>query len=200
MTQTFREKWLESVERRHSVLCAGLDPAEFEMGRDNKGLPDQAVLPREGKINKIDWAHDYIDAVAPFVASIKPNSKYWKGKDDIKGLKQLVSHAHKLGLVAIDDYKLADLNDTNEAGIYFDKEIGFDALTIAPYAGNMEGTAMLCKKYDIGSITMCLMSNPEYKREKTMLVRVPSGEERNFLQEDIVLVQGVSYVERYRFL
>ena len=31
MTQTFREKWLEVVERKNSVLCAGLDPAEFEM-------------------------------------------------------------------------------------------------------------------------------------------------------------------------
>jgi hypothetical protein len=37
---TFREKWLEVVEKKNTVLCAGLDPAIFEMERAEKGLPD----------------------------------------------------------------------------------------------------------------------------------------------------------------
>ncbi|GAH49542.1 unnamed protein product, partial [marine sediment metagenome] len=66
----FRQKWLEAVEKKNSVLCAGLDPAEFNMGRRDKGLP-------EG-VNKYGWAMRYIGAVAPFVAAIKPNLQYWK--------------------------------------------------------------------------------------------------------------------------
>ena len=187
MSQTFKEKWLESVDRSGSVLCGGLDPAEFRMGRGNKGLP-------KNERHKIEWAHDYVEAIAPYCAAIKPNSKYWGGEEDRKGLKSLIEQAHDLGLVIIDDCKLADLNDTNEAGIYFDKKLGFDALTIAPYGGNMKGTADLCKKHEIGGITMCLMSNPEYKREKNSLIEVdPFSYDPN----DVLYIDDVPHVRRY---
>ncbi|MBI2043331.1 orotidine 5'-phosphate decarboxylase [Candidatus Pacearchaeota archaeon] len=176
--QTLKEKWLESVERKNSILCAGLDPAEFGLKRRNKGLP-------EG-VDKVEWSLKYLEAVAPYCAALKPNIKYWGGEKDIIGLKaEIIPKAHELGLIVIDDYKAADLNETNESGIYFNVQMGFDALTIAPYGGNMEGTAKLCKKWDIGAITMCLMSNPENKREKDMLVGLTYDEEKEYDKEDI---------------
>ena len=65
----FHEKWLEAVERKRSVLCAGLDPAEFGMGRGEKGRPQGT--------DKLAWALDYIKQVGPHCAAIKPNLQYW---------------------------------------------------------------------------------------------------------------------------
>jgi len=77
----FLEKWLEAVNKKNSVLCAGLDPAEFEMERGEKGLP-------EG-IDKKEWSLRYIEAVAPYCAAIKPNIQYWKGGGDLKDLQDI---------------------------------------------------------------------------------------------------------------
>ena len=38
---TFRERWLEVVARKNSVLCAGLDPAEFNMRKAALELTSQ---------------------------------------------------------------------------------------------------------------------------------------------------------------
>lgn len=161
---TFREKWLEAVDRKNSVLCAGLDPAEFEMGRGEKGLPKGA--------DKLEWSLKYVEAVAPDCAALKPNSQYWKAVGDLDRLNQVVKLAKDKGLLVIDDSKLADIGSTNDAGIYHPKKRGFDAVTVAPYAGNMREIAEQAKKRDLGAITMCLMSNSEYKREKLMTIDV----------------------------
>jgi len=42
---SFREEWLAAVERRNSILCAGVDPAEYIAGRSEKG----AGLPAGAK-------------------------------------------------------------------------------------------------------------------------------------------------------
>ena len=156
---TLKEKWFESVERKNSVLCAGIDPPESELERELK-LPEN--------VDKVAWTLEYIKSVAPFCAAIKTNAKFWEGE--------------------------YDLNDTNDSGIRFQKAIGFDALTIAPYGGNMEGTAELCRKHDIGAITMCLMSNKEYAREKNMWMEV---EMLTYDIKDIEVIREKTCVRRY---
>jgi len=71
---SFREKWLAAVDKKNSVLCAGLDLADFEMGRGVEGLPSG--------VKKRDWTLAYIEAVAPHSAALKPNFQYWKGEGD----------------------------------------------------------------------------------------------------------------------
>jgi len=181
----FLKNWLEAVDKKNSVLCAGLDPADFEMGRGGKGLP-------EG-INKRDWAIKYVTAVAPFCAAIKPNFQYWKDEGDVKTLKEIYDLAKMEGLVVIDDSKLADIGSTNDAGIFYAAQRA-DAVTIAPYAGNMEEAKKMAEKRDIGAITMCIMSNPEYEREKAKLVPV---DESGYHRPDIKMVDGKPYVHRY---
>ena len=168
----FKEKWLEAVDKKNSVLCAGLDPAEFNMGRGEKGLP-------EG-VNKRDWALKYVEAVAPYSAVLKPNIQYWKSSGgDIDTLVEAKGLADSLGMIVIDDSKLADIGSTNDAGIFYAIPRA-DAVTIAPYAGNMEEASKMAKARDVGAITMCIMSNPEYEREKNMLVPILEGEEESY--------------------
>ncbi len=185
----FREKWLAAVDRNNSVLCAGLDPAEFAMGRGLKGLPDH--------IMKRGWSLAYVEAVAPFVAAIKPNFQYWKNNGDVMTLREVIELAHSKGLVVIDDSKLADIGSTNDAGVYYSKKSGFDAVTVAPYAGNMGECAEQGSVRDIGIITMCLMSNPEYAGEKNMLMPISGEESFGFEREDVFIFNGQHYVKRY---
>ncbi len=183
----FREDWLEAVERKNSVVCAGLDPAECEMGRGDKGLPPN--------VNKKEWSLAYLEAIAPYCSAIKPNIQYWKNlSDGMNNLGEISRLARELGLVVIDDSKLADIDETNDAGIYSAKNRGADAVTVAPFAGNLEQTIKQGKSIGVGIISMCLMSNPEYEREKNKLVPINSDD---YNPQDIIVVNGVNYVRQY---
>jgi len=204
---SFREKWLNAVDRKNSVLCAGLDPAEFEMGRGKKGLP--SILT-----DKRDWALEYVEAVAPFCAAVKPNIQYWKNaaheidvgtltkrmQGDMKTLEEVSQLAHSLGMVVIDDSKLADIGSTNEAGMYHSEKKGADAVTLALFAGNMEEAAEQLEKWDIGGIHMCLMSNPEYEREKMKLVPVTRSDLSTYARSSATMgktIDGVFHTYQY---
>jgi len=195
----FREKWLEAVDKKSSVLCAGLDPADYGMGRGEKGLPEESY--------KRDWTMSYIEAVAPHAAALKPNRKYWKmgrhediwGSLDQEILEAAVKRAKDLGMVVIEDDKYPDIGSTNDAGFYASQQLGVDAVTIAPYAGNMEEAVRQGHERGLGVITMCLMSNPEYAIEKNMLV--PVDDTMPFANRDLVNVDGRGpYVPRYVYL
>ncbi|NQU78153.1 orotidine 5'-phosphate decarboxylase [Candidatus Woesearchaeota archaeon] len=161
---SFREKWLRSVEKNNSVVCAGLDPAEFAMGREEKGLAEN--------VTKRDFALRYVEAVAPHCAALKPNLQYWKDQGDVTVLREVIKLARSLDLVVIDDSKLADIGSTNDAGVYHSAKNGFDAVTYSPFAGNMKEVAEQGKKRGVGIISMCLMSNPEYETIKNHLVDI----------------------------
>lgn len=153
----FIEKWHRIREEKNSNICVGLDPSLYEMGRGEKGLPEGA--------GKLEWSLKYIEAVVPYVAAIKPNAGSWGGAGERILLKKVVDKIHEMGLVAIVDAKIADLGFTNDSWLYDYSQLGFDASTIAPYAGNVESIVKFGKDRDIGIITMGLMSNPEYKTE-----------------------------------
>lgn len=171
---TFTEKWLNKVGDTGSTLCAGLDPAVFEMGRGEKGLPKES----SEKDARRDWCLRYLEAVAPFCAAVKPNVQYWKDPEGAALLDELCGVARDLGLLVVEDAKLADIGATNDAGI-FTAMSRAHAITIAPFAGNLEETVKNAKKRDpeFGIITMCLMSNPEYGKVKHSLVPLSEDSE-----------------------
>lgn len=184
---TFQEAWLAAVDVKNSVLCAGLDSAVYEMGRGEEGLPEGT--------NKRDWALRYVTAVAPYSAAVKPNINYWKGPGDSEALDDIHALALDLGCVWIEDAKLADIGDTNDAGMFYAARGKNDAVTFSPFAGNMGEAAKHGRARSIGIIPMCLMSNPEYEMEKGKLVPVSRDEYR---ARDIVLEHdGVPYVRQY---
>ncbi len=189
---SFKEKWLEAVERKNSVVCAGLDPAEYDMRKDD-------VLP-EGT-NKLGWTLDYIKAVAPFCAAVKPNVQYWKNNLGMQDIETITFVAHENGLVVIDDSKLADIGSTNDAGMYHAQKKNIDAITLACFAGNMQEAAEQLRKRNLGGIHMCLMSNKEYEQQKNKLVPLISDDKNNYELVDLVRsAEGHFYARQYLHL
>jgi len=185
---TFLEKWLTLVEKKNSVLCAGLDPPGFALGRGDKGLPQNA--------DKHQWCRNYLDAVHPFCTAVKFNIQYWKEPGDMEFLKELYSCAPSMELVVIEDSKIADIGSSNDAGL-FSAAARADAVTIAPFGGNMLEAAEQKDKREIALITLCLMSNQEYQQEKQKLVPI----ENSMLPEgEYISCRGRSYIEQYLYL
>ena len=187
---TFRERWLDAVSRKDSVLCAGLDPVVTEMGR-GEGWPTARAEKRE-------WALRYVEAVAPWSAALKLNTNYWKAPGDPEAVSEIVNLAHSLGMTVIEDCKLADIGSTNDAGMYHAAQKGFDAVTHSPFAGNIGEARGQAAKWGIGLITMCLMSNPEYRTEKTKLVEI--AEEDSLPEDSVVRIGSSSYAYQYLHL
>lgn len=175
----FKEKWFAAVDKKNSVLCVGADPAEFAMGRGGEGLPENVI--------KRDWSLKYIEAVAPFCAAIKPNSQFWLGRNDMETLYEIGELAKSLDIPLIEDRKPADIGSTNDAGFFYTMQRA-DAVTLAPFAGNMGEAAKQTKARNLGLIAMCIMSNKEYAREKLKLVPV-ADEVGTYHRPDIMMTK-----------
>ncbi|MBU3912712.1 MAG: orotidine 5'-phosphate decarboxylase [Nanoarchaeota archaeon] len=188
--KSLKESWLSAVDKKNSIVCAGMDPAEYLMGRTEKG----EGLPA-GK-EKRHWALDYLEAIAPFCAAVKPNLRYWGGGRDLMVVEEIVNVAKGLGLVVIQDSKEADIGSTNDSGIFYAALRGCDAVTLAAFAGNMEEASKQAKDRRIDLISMCLMSNPEYERVKNMWVRV-SNEAQPYDANHIMMADGLPHVRHY---
>ena len=186
----FVEKWRAAVEAKNSVLCAGLDPAVSEMRRDGKSLSPGT--------SKRDWALCYLESVGPWCAAVKLNVNYWKSDRDPEVIREIVALAHSMDLVTIEDCKLADIGSTNDAGMFHAAQKGIDAVTFSPFAGNIEEAARQAEARKLGLISMCLMSNPEYRLEKRKLVEIE--EAGAFPDQMIERVGGVPYVRQYQYL
>jgi orotidine-5'-phosphate decarboxylase len=157
---TFADKWRAAVERKGSILCAGLDPADYWQAAEN-------TLP-EG-VNKLEWCLDFIDKVAPYAAAVKPNRNFIKDLSKSE-VREIVNRIHSHGMVAIDDSKLADIGNTNDSGFYHAEQEGYDAVTYAPFPGNIGEAAKQAHARGLGLIALVLMSNPEYKVMKEATV------------------------------
>lgn len=188
--KTFVESWQEAVEKKNSILCAGLDPAECAMGRTDKG----SGLP--AGTNKREWGLNYVEAVAPFVPAIKPNMRYWGRDGDIEAIEEIIALAHDKGLLVIQDSKEPDIGETNDSGIFTAAARGMDALTLAAFAGNVKEAAAQAADRRISLIGMCLMSNPDYKAVKNMWVDV-SGDKDAYASQHIKDIDGVPHVRHY---
>jgi orotidine-5'-phosphate decarboxylase len=184
---TFADKWDRAVQEKNSNLCIGLDPVEYWQ-RQDKTLPEGA--------NKLEWCLAYIDKVAEFAAAVKPNRKFMAdlSRED---RKVLTDHIRARGLVSIDDEKLADIGDTNDSGLYHTWNEGYDAVTYSPFPGNVQEAAVQAHKRGLGLIGMCIMSNPEHKREKNKWVEVAADEESEYNFTDLHLMEGTQHVRQY---
>jgi len=165
MNKDFMQDWLQAVELKKSQLCVGIDPAEWQQ-REKNTLKENE--------NKLKWCLKMIKAVAPYAAAIKPNRQYLK--DFSRQEMQILNHTiHQLGMVSIDDSKLADIGDTNDAGFYHAAEEGYDAVTYAPFPGNIQETVKQATKRNIGTIVLVLMSNPEFEVIKKATINNQPG-------------------------
>ncbi|MDA8597015.1 orotidine 5'-phosphate decarboxylase [Candidatus Pacebacteria bacterium] len=157
MQTNFQAKWHNVRERQGSNIIAGVDPAVFAIGHGEGGLEKGGDL--------FDWAQAFIEATAPYVAGFKFNQAFFQGADQRTLLQGLVKAVQDLELLTISDNKFADIGNTNDAWIHYNRSLGFDAVTFAPYAGNVEAGIQSGHEQDIGICTLGLMSNPEYQSE-----------------------------------
>ncbi|MBR6331117.1 MAG: orotidine-5'-phosphate decarboxylase [Bacteroidales bacterium] len=128
-----RKELVETIRRKQSFLCVGLDTDIRKMPQHLQNEEDGIFL-----FNKA-----IIDATLPYAVAYKPNLAFYEAAG-IKGLVQLkktMDYLHSLEDKAftIADAKRGDIGNTSQqyAKAFLDPEgdFNFDSMTIAPYMG-----------------------------------------------------------------
>ncbi|MBR3828716.1 MAG: orotidine-5'-phosphate decarboxylase [Bacteroidales bacterium] len=128
-----RKELVETIRRKQSFLCVGLDTDIRKMPQHLQNEEDGIFL-----FNKA-----IIDATLPYAVAYKPNLAFYEAAG-IKGLVQLkktMDYLHSLDDKAftIADAKRGDIGNTSQqyAKAFLDPEgdFNFDSMTIAPYMG-----------------------------------------------------------------
>jgi orotidine-5'-phosphate decarboxylase len=166
----FYEQYLRATREKGSFININLDPALPKQRTDNV-VPDRYVTKEDAE-TLLDFSLDIIEQVGDYCCSIKPNTQYYLGHTDI--LKKIAEKIHKEGMLAILDHKLSDIGSTNGSALYWIKEMGFDAFTFSPFAGNTQRTVEKAHEKNLGVIVLTLMSNPE--AEKMMIDTTVDGQ------------------------
>lgn len=144
----FFDLYRGAAAKNKSLLCVGLDQADFEF---NKKIVDQT---------------------ADLVCAYKPNVAFYEaeGARGVEQLKAICDYIHTSypGIPVIIDAKRGDIGSTNEAyAKYVFEYLGGDSVTLHPYQGI--GALAAFEKYeDKGLFVLCRTSNPEsdeYQKE-----------------------------------
>lgn len=137
----FRDKYIAMAKQNKSLLCIGLDNADFGFLKDI-----------------IDQTHD-------LVAAYKPNSAFFEaeGAKGIETLKKICEYIQSSypDIPIILDAKRGDIGNTNEQYAKFAFEyLQVDAITLHPYQG-LGALSPFEKYHDKGLIALVKTSNPE---------------------------------------
>ena len=128
-----RQQLIETIRRKQSFLCVGLDT-------DIRKMPQHLQNEEDGIFH---FNKAIIDATLPYAVAYKPNLAFYEAAG-IKGLIQLkktMDYLHSLDDKAftIADAKRGDIGNTSQqyAKAFLDPEgdFNFDSMTIAPYMG-----------------------------------------------------------------
>jgi orotidine-5'-phosphate decarboxylase len=166
----FYEKYIHATKEKDSVININLDPA-LPNQRKNNVIPNKYV----SKIyceTLLNFSLDIIEQVSNYCCSVKPNTQYYLGNTGI--LKEITKKIHEEGMLAILDHKLSDIGSSNGSALYWIQEMGFDAFTHSPLAGNTQKTVEKAHERNLGVIVLTLMSNPE--AENLMVKTMVNGE------------------------
>jgi len=166
----FYEKYLKANKEKGSFININLDPA-LPKQRNENVVPSR-YISKEDAETLLNFSLDIIEQVSDYCCSIKPNTQYYLGHTGI--LEKIAKKIHKEGMVAILDHKLSDIGSTNGSALYWIKEMGFDAFTFSPFAGNTQKTVEKAHETNLGVIVLTLMSNPE--AEKMMIDTTVNGQ------------------------
>ena len=156
----FMKKYQKARDEKNSILCAGFDPA-IPGQRPQNCIPEKYFSEGQSIEDGIlAFFEDYLESVQDYCCAIKPNNQYIFHMG-IKSYQKMNKMIHNQGLVSILDQKLGDIGSTNDAGFYWMKEMGFDAVTFSPFAGNIADSLKSAHNVGMGLITLTLMSNPD---------------------------------------
>ena len=122
-----RAELVKQIREKRSFLCVGLDP-------DLHKIPSH-LLEFEDPIFEFNKA--IIEATKDYCVAYKPNIAFYeslgvKGWQSLKKTIEIIPETH----LAIADAKRGDIGNTSSmyAKAYFE-DLGFDAITVAPYMG-----------------------------------------------------------------
>lgn len=170
-----RSTFVETMREKKSLLCVGLDPRPEHM------RPETVY----------EFCLEIVEKTADHCFCFKPNTQYVMpmGFEEMRHLNEYI---HEMSCVSILDHKLSDIGSTNEAALYWLSKMGFDALTYSPFPGNVKETVEMAKKYNLGVITLTLMSNPEADFFMKAQMKGKYGYE--LIAEEIVKYDGMGAV------
>ena len=147
------QKLISEIKRKQSFLCIGLDV-------DLNKIPKH-LLTEEDPIFEFNKA--IIDATHHFAVAYKPNTAFYEAYG-IKGWKALEKTIRYLNsnypeVFTIADAKRGDIGNTSTmyAKAFFE-DLGFDAVTVAPYMGK-DSVEPFLKFSDKHTILLALTSN-----------------------------------------
>ncbi len=170
-----RNRFLEVMKAKKSQLCVGLDPPPSKVHLDSL----------------LEFCVNTVEKTSEYSFCYKPNTQYIlpMGFSEIRELNDCI---HEKGCLSILDHKLSDIGSTNEAALYWMSHMGFDALTYSPFPGNIKKTIEKAQEYNIGVITLTLMSNPEADFFMKGSVQGKQGYE--WIAEELVRYNGLGAV------
>ena len=146
-------KLLEQIKRKRSFLCVGLDV-------DLDKIPKHLLASKDPLFV---FSKAVIDATVPYAVAYKPNIAFFEsyGTAGWAALEQIMEYlnANYPELFTIADAKRGDIGNTS--GRYakaFFENLGFDAITVAPYMGSDSVTPFLAYETK-HAILLALTSN-----------------------------------------
>ncbi len=144
---------VEQIRKKKSFLCVGLDT-------DLEKIPTY-LLSEEDPIFTFNKA--IIDATHEFTVAYKPNTAFYEasGKKGWKSLSRTINYLNEEypEIFTIADAKRGDIGNTS--AMYakgFLQELGFDAITVAPYMGK-DSVEPFLEIRDKHTILLALTSN-----------------------------------------
>jgi len=156
----FFVRYSEIVKEKNSVININLDPALPKQRKDNV-VPEKFVT-KDDVETLLNFSFYIIEEVADYCCSVKPNTQFFF--KDSKILRKLSKKIHDNGMMAILDHKLSDIGSTNDSAMFWISDMGFDAFTFSPFAGNIQKTVEGAHNKNLGVIVLTLMSNPEAEK------------------------------------
>jgi orotidine-5'-phosphate decarboxylase len=163
-TTNFADRLAQAVERKRSQLVVGLDPRPDVLPVELRG---EAQEGREGAARACArFCRGLIDAVAPYVAAIKPQVAFFEalGADGIGAFEDVCAYARAAGLPVIADCKRGDIGSTARAyaAAYLEGDPPLaDALTVHTYLGreSLEPFLLACRRNGAGIFCVLKTSN-----------------------------------------
>lgn len=154
------EKYVKARDAKKSILCVGLDPTVKEL-KAKDSVPEKYFQSKDAGDGLLEFCLHIIEETGEHACAFKPNAQYVSIPMGLERMKKLNRRIHDSGAFSIMDLKLGDIGSTNQSGLYWIKEAGFDALTFSPYAGNIAECVKSARDFGLGVFVLTLMSNPE---------------------------------------
>ncbi len=166
MPTHFADRLAAAVRTKGNPVLVGLDPRVEQLPDALK--PSDPTEPASVAAAYGEFCRGVIDAVAPLVAIVKPQSAFFEalGRSGVAILLEVIGYARSRGLLVLLDAKRGDIGSTAEAyaaGMLGERSPwGADALTVNPYLGDDSLAPFVSTAKDRGAGLFVLVktSNP----------------------------------------